>query len=357
MCSEKGRLGQASCTTTTLQSSPIIARYSSMIFRVACLPAAATCSTRLSPQTTIRAALPALHRGLLTPTTPATRRNMSSLPADRRPLVISGPSGVGKGTLFGLLRARHPDVFTLSVSHTTRAPRDGEAHGVDYHFVTHPDFEALAAAGGFVEHAQFSGNRYGTSKATIGDQTAKGRVVVLDIEMEGVKQIKRSGMDARYVFVAPPSEEELEKRLRGRGTEKEESVLKRLAQAKKELEFAKTPGVHDLIVGGPAFRPSLLSGPCEGSLVRLLTSTFDRSSTMIWRRPTSNSRTLFTSRSMHSVTGPYTHQASADTTDQTLTNITATTVPDSGDMYTGRISKSQLAEQFICIPAGIKTRL
>lgn len=174
-----------------------------------------------------------------------------SLPADRRPLVISGPSGVGKGTLFGLLQERHPDTFTLSVSHTTRSPRPGESHGVHYHFVPHADFEALIARDGFVEHAQFSGNRYGTSRQAIRDLEDQGKVVVLDIEMEGVKQIKASGMDARFVFVAPPSEEELEKRLRGRGTEKEESVLKRLDQAKRELEFSKTPGVHDLIVSAP----------------------------------------------------------------------------------------------------------
>lgn len=176
----------------------------------------------------------------------------TSLPADRRPLVISGPSGVGKGTLFGLLVERHPDTFTLSVSHTTRAPRPGESHGVHYHFVPHADFEDLIARDGFVEHAQFSGNRYGTSRQAIRDLEDQGKVVVLDIEMEGVKQIKASGMDARFVFVAPPSEEELEKRLRGRGTEKEESVLKRLEQAKRELEFSKTPGVHDLIVSVPS---------------------------------------------------------------------------------------------------------
>lgn len=93
--------------------------------------------------------------------------------------------------------------------------------------------------------AQFGSNSYGTSKATIEEQGAKGKIVVLDIEMEGIKQIKASGFPARYVFVAPPSDEELERRLRGRGTDKEEDVLKRLAQAKVELEFAKTPGVHD----------------------------------------------------------------------------------------------------------------
>ncbi|KAI0181635.1 guanylate kinase [Hypoxylon sp. FL1284] len=172
----------------------------------------------------------------------------SALPQDRRPVVISGPSGVGKGTLFKRLFDAHADCFALSVSHTTRGPRAGEAHGVDYYYVSHDDFDALARAGGFVEHAQFGSNRYGTSKQTIADQTAKGRVVVLDIEMEGVKQIKNSGIEARYVFIKPPSFEELERRLRGRGTEDEASVVKRLNRAKDELEFAKTPGVHDILI-------------------------------------------------------------------------------------------------------------
>ncbi|KAI1364924.1 guanylate kinase [Xylaria arbuscula] len=171
-----------------------------------------------------------------------------TLPADRRPLVISGPSGVGKGTLIGRLFNTHPETFTLSVSHTTRAPRPGEAHGVDYFYVTMAEFEALIAADGFVEHAQFGSNRYGTSKATIEEQTSKGKVVVLDIEMEGVKQIRKSSIDARFVFIKPPTFEALEKRLRGRGTEDESSIVKRLDQASKELEYADTPGVHDLII-------------------------------------------------------------------------------------------------------------
>ncbi|KAK6824677.1 Guanylate kinase [Apiospora arundinis] len=169
-------------------------------------------------------------------------------PTDRRPLVISGPSGVGKGTLYGRLFAAHPDSFTLSVSHTTRSPRAGEEHGTHYFFVPMAEFEDLIAKDGFVEHAKFGSNRYGTSKKTIEEQTAKGRVVVLDIEMEGVKQIKASGIDARYVFIKPPSFEALEQRLRGRGTETEEAVSKRLAQAKVELEYADTPGVHDIII-------------------------------------------------------------------------------------------------------------
>ncbi|KAK3938147.1 P-loop containing nucleoside triphosphate hydrolase protein [Diplogelasinospora grovesii] len=170
------------------------------------------------------------------------------LPTDKRPLVISGPSGVGKGTLYKLLFSRHPDTFALSVSHTTRGPRPGEQPGVDYHYVTKEEFLKLREENGFVESAQFGDNLYGTSKATIEEQSAKGKIVVLDIEMEGVKQIKASGFPARYVFIAPPSEEELERRLRGRGTEKEESIQKRLTQAKVELAFAKTPGVHDKII-------------------------------------------------------------------------------------------------------------
>ncbi|KAI0485510.1 guanylate kinase [Xylaria cf. heliscus] len=169
-------------------------------------------------------------------------------PPDRRPLIISGPSGVGKGTLINRLFGSHPDTFTLSVSHTTRAPRPGETHGVHYFYVPVAEFEDLIAADGFVEHAQFNGNRYGTSKATIEEQTAKGKVVVLDIEMEGVKQIRKSNIDARFVFIKPPTFEALEQRLRGRGTEDETSVVKRLNQAKKELEYADTPGVHDLII-------------------------------------------------------------------------------------------------------------
>jgi len=114
--------------------------------------------------------------------------------------------------------------------------------------VTKEEFQELKANDGFVENAQFGDNLYGTSKATIEEQTAKGKTVVLDIEVEGVKQIQASGFPARYVFIAQPSEAEVEKRLRGRGTEKEHSIQKRLTQAKVELEYAKVPGVHDRVI-------------------------------------------------------------------------------------------------------------
>ncbi|KAI9903187.1 hypothetical protein N3K66_002539 [Trichothecium roseum] len=173
---------------------------------------------------------------------------MATPPPDPRPVIVSGPSGVGKGTLYNRLFERHPETFCLSVSHTTRAPRAGEEDAVHYHFVSMDDFEALIARDGFVEHAKFGGNRYGTSKMTIEQQAAKGKVVLLDIEMEGVKQIKNSSIAARYIFIAPPSIEALESRLRGRGTENEASIQKRLAQANNELEYSKTPGVHDVII-------------------------------------------------------------------------------------------------------------
>ncbi|KAH9904002.1 guanylate kinase [Xylariomycetidae sp. FL2044] len=173
---------------------------------------------------------------------------MAPTPSDSRPFVIAGPSGVGKGTLYNMLFERHPGLFTFSVSHTTRNPRPGEQDGVHYHFVTKEKFKELIAQDGFVEHAQFGDNLYGTSKAAIQEKSSEGKVVVLDIEMEGVKQVKASSMDARYVFILPPSDEELERRLRGRGTETEASIQKRLAQAKKELEFGRTEGTFDKLI-------------------------------------------------------------------------------------------------------------
>ncbi|KAH9223788.1 P-loop containing nucleoside triphosphate hydrolase protein [Leptodontidium sp. 2 PMI_412] len=179
---------------------------------------------------------------------PTRRYTMAPVPTDLRPIIISGPSGVGKGTLYKLLLDRHPNTFATSISHTTREPRPGETRDVDYYYTDMATFEAMIDKGGFVEHAKFGGNRYGTSKKMIGELTAGGRVCVLDIEMEGVKQIKTSHLSARYIFIAPPSMEILESRLRNRGTEKEESIQKRLAQAKNELDYSKVEGVHDLII-------------------------------------------------------------------------------------------------------------
>ncbi|KAI9797826.1 MAG: hypothetical protein M1833_005329, partial [Piccolia ochrophora] len=165
-----------------------------------------------------------------------------------RPIVISGPSGTGKSTILKKLFGAHPDTFGFSVSHTTRSPRPGEVDGREYNFTTTPGFESMIAAGAFIEHARFSGNYYGTSIKAVQDVADKGRICVLDIEMEGVKQVHKTSLNARFLFLAPPSLEVLEQRLRGRGTETEESVAKRLEQARREMDFAETEGVHEKVV-------------------------------------------------------------------------------------------------------------
>ncbi|KKP04317.1 guanylate kinase [Trichoderma harzianum] len=166
-----------------------------------------------------------------------------------RPIIISGPSGVGKGTLIQMLHDKNPGRFTKTVSHTTHQPRAGEIEGENYFFVSKTKFEKLIAKNAFVEYTYFSGNYYGTSKKTIKDQTAKGRLVMLEIDIEGVKQMRKAtDIDASYVFIKPPSFEELETRLRNRSTETEESIEKRLQQAKQELEQADTPGLYDMVL-------------------------------------------------------------------------------------------------------------
>ncbi|KAA6410381.1 MAG: guanylate kinase [Lasallia pustulata] len=174
------------------------------------------------------------------PTVPATQK--------QRPIVISGPSGAGKSTLLKRLFAAHPDTFGFSVSHTTRAPRVGEQDGREYNFTSREKFLALVDEGGFIEHALFGGNYYGTSTRAVKDVAEKGRICILDIEMEGVKQVKRTDLNARFVFLAPPSVEVLEQRLRGRGTEDEESLRKRLRQAEREMEYARVEGVHARVI-------------------------------------------------------------------------------------------------------------
>ncbi|KAH9888884.1 guanylate kinase [Cubamyces lactineus] len=164
-----------------------------------------------------------------------------------RPLVISGPSGVGKSTLLKRLFAEFPDKFGFSVSHTTRAPRAGEADGKDYYFISQDKFKELISQGAFIEHAQFSGNFYGTSFMTVREVEKSGRRCILDIEAQGVRQIKATNLNPVYLFVSPPSLAALRQRLQGRGTETEAAVAKRLATALKEIEYAKE-GAHDLVI-------------------------------------------------------------------------------------------------------------
>ncbi|KAK5116726.1 hypothetical protein LTR62_007400 [Meristemomyces frigidus] len=165
-----------------------------------------------------------------------------------QPIVVSGPSGSGKSTLLKRLFDAYPNQFGFSVSHTTRFPRAGEEDGIAYNFVSKPDFQKLVAENSFIEHAQFGSNLYGTSIQAVKNVAEQGRTCILDIEMEGVKQVKKTDLNARFVFLQPPSVEVLEKRLRGRGTDKEEAIKERLEQADKEIEYSKTPGVHDQII-------------------------------------------------------------------------------------------------------------
>jgi len=166
-----------------------------------------------------------------------------------KPLVICGPSGVGKSTIIKRLTDEFPGLFGFSVSHTTRQPRNGESEGVNYYYVTREDFLSLKEKGEFIESAEFSGNMYGTSKMAIQSVQEKGQICILDIEMQGVMQIKKiPELDPNYVFVQPPSIEELERRLKERKTETEESLKKRLDTAKLELEYGANKDNFDIII-------------------------------------------------------------------------------------------------------------
>ncbi len=152
-------------------------------------------------------------------------------------IVLTGPSGVGKGTLLRQLMRRHPELY-LSISVTTRQPRPGELHGRDYYFVTRPEFERMAANQQLLEWAEFAGNCYGTPRLAVEKQIQQGNWVVLEIELEGARQIFQGFSDALGIFILPPSMRELEQRLRQRASESEEAILRRLARARTEVNAA-----------------------------------------------------------------------------------------------------------------------
>lgn len=148
--------------------------------------------------------------------------------------VLSGPSGVGKGTLVAVVRERHPQVW-VSVSCTTRPPRPGEVDGVHYRFVDAGEFAEMVARGEFLEHALFAGHAYGTPRAPLLAKLAEGVPVLLEIELQGARQVRAAMLDALLVFLVPPSWEELVRRLTCRATEPAEVVRRRLDRARIEL--------------------------------------------------------------------------------------------------------------------------
>eukprot|EP00850_Spirogloea_muscicola_P016538 SM000135S26982 [mRNA] locus=s135:38563:48888:+ [translate_table: standard] len=165
-----------------------------------------------------------------------------------RAVVICGPSGVGKGTLISKLQQDYPDRVGFSVSHTTRKPREGEVDGTHYHFTERAWMETAVKDGEFLEHADVHGNMYGTSLAAAEAVNKLGKMCVLDIDVQGAQQVKKSPMDALFVFISPPSFEELERRLRGRGTETEVQIQKRLGNAKAEIEKGKDPSLFQHVL-------------------------------------------------------------------------------------------------------------
>lgn len=158
--------------------------------------------------------------------------------------MVSGPSGTGKGTLVERIRRARPDLG-LTVSATTRDPRPGEVDGVAYHFLTEEAFSRAVDEGAFVEWAEVFGHRYGTLVSEVRKNLDAGRSVILEIDVQGALNVHRTFPDAVLVFIAPPSPEELERRLRGRGTEDEATIRRRLARAAKEMELA---GEYDVTI-------------------------------------------------------------------------------------------------------------
>lgn len=154
-----------------------------------------------------------------------------------RLIVLTGPSGVGKGTLVRSLLQRHPQLY-LSISATTRSPRAGEIDGKDYYFVSRSAFEKMIAENQLLEWAEFAGNYYGTPRLPIEQQIAQGKSILLEIELEGARQIHRSFPSALRIFILPPSFAELEKRLRDRSSDTDDAIARRLQRAQVELDAA-----------------------------------------------------------------------------------------------------------------------
>eukprot|EP01126_Amoeba_proteus_P029609 TRINITY_DN2921_c0_g2_i7.p1 TRINITY_DN2921_c0_g2~~TRINITY_DN2921_c0_g2_i7.p1 ORF type:complete len:215 (+),score=20.57 TRINITY_DN2921_c0_g2_i7:136-780(+) len=185
-----------------------------------------------------------------------SHRCHSTLSTKKRSIIFAGPSGVGKGTLITALLKEFPDKFELVCSHTTRPKRVGEVHGIHYYYVSHQEFEQDIKKGKFLEYNFYNGNYYGTSEDSLDVVESKGKIPIIEIDIKGCQSIKKKGFNFRIVFISPPPPEyeNLVQRLKGRGTENEEVIQRRVAHAKKELEFKDThPNFFDTIIVNDLF--------------------------------------------------------------------------------------------------------
>ncbi len=178
---------------------------------------------------------------------------MNSAPASGNLFIVAAPSGAGKSTLVNALLAREPDI-SLSISHTTRAPRPGDIDGVQYHFVDRARFDAMVARGEFLEYAEVFGNAYGTSRGAVEPILQSGRDVLLEIDWQGAEQVRRAMPECVSIFILPPSRAELERRLRARGTDDAATIEKRLVASREEIAHA---GEFDCIVVNDRFEDAV----------------------------------------------------------------------------------------------------
>ncbi|MFC4528808.1 guanylate kinase [Dyella halodurans] len=182
--------------------------------------------------------------------------------------VVAAPSGAGKSTLVNALLEREPAI-SLSISHTTRPPRPGELYGRHYYFVERVAFEREVAEGIFLEHAEVHGNLYGTSRTTVSELLEQGRDVLLEIDWQGARQIRQSKPDCVSVFILPPSRAELERRLRGRGSDSAEVIARRLHNSREEIAHAHE---FDYVIVNDRFEDALADLQAIVHAVRLRTS-------------------------------------------------------------------------------------
>lgn len=206
-----------------------------------------------SPLTLVRKSFSQIIQPSLSVATLHDGVSLDHLPASTTldPLVVCGPSGVGKGTIIGKFLSE-TNAFGFSVSHTTREPRPGEINGIHYHFTSKPRMQSLLEQNYFIESAEVHGNVYGTSWQSLYDVQQSGKKCLLDIDVQGVQRLKtipsRETWKPRYIFIAPPSHEILESRLRGRATESEEDLRRRIRNAREEIEYGLEAGNFDAIV-------------------------------------------------------------------------------------------------------------